>query len=242
MQNIVYRLVRRPDPALVARAGRLAVSDLYEALPADVRDAAVMSAGMRPLLLGLRIAGPAVTAQCTAADNLMMHKALQLSLGGDVLVVCGGEPSGAQWGTLAALYAERKKLAGVVVDGCIRDADALAQRRYPVWSKAIAPSHPDKKGAGTVNAPVRCDGVLVHPGDMICADGDGVLVIGPAHLADAVAKAELRVKHEAQAAAAIEVGKSLFELHDLETAFARSGAREVEAHWDDEPTRDKSRG
>src|SRR6185312_10595445 len=81
-RNVVYRRVRRPDPGLVARAARIPVSDLYEVLPADMRDAALMSPRMRPLVLGLRIAGPAVTARCAPADNLMMHKALQLATSG----------------------------------------------------------------------------------------------------------------------------------------------------------------
>jgi 4-hydroxy-4-methyl-2-oxoglutarate aldolase len=234
-KNVAYRLVRRPDPSLIARAAQLAVSDLYESLPSAVRDASVMSSRMRPLALGVRIAGPAVTAQCAASDNLMMHKALQLATEGDVLVISGREPSGAQWGYLAALYAERKKLAGVVVDGSIRDVDALAQRQYPVWSTAIAPAHPEKQGAGAVNVPIQCDGVLVHPGDVICADGDGVLVIGQQDLAATIEKAELRVHRETEAVAAIESGISLFELHELEAAFAESGVREIEAHWDDDP-------
>jgi 4-hydroxy-4-methyl-2-oxoglutarate aldolase len=233
-RNIAYRRVRRPDPGLVARAARIPISDLYEVLPADIRDAALMSPGMRPLVLGLRVAGPAVTARCAPADNLMMHKALQIAAAGDVLVVNGGEPSGAQWGTLAALYADRKQLAGVVVEGCIRDADALAARRYPVWSTAISPAHPDKRGAGAVNVPIRCGGVLVHPGDVICADGDGVLVLPRALLATAVEKGEARMAHEAAAAAAIAAGRSLFDLHDLGRAFAASGVPERDAHWDDE--------
>src|SRR6267142_5945906 len=111
-ENIVYRRVRRPDSALVARAAALPVSDLYEALPSAVRDTALMSPRMRPLALGPRIAGPAVTAQCAPGDNLMMHKALQLATRGDVLVVSGGEPSGAQWRYLAAVHAAHKGLAG----------------------------------------------------------------------------------------------------------------------------------
>jgi 4-hydroxy-4-methyl-2-oxoglutarate aldolase len=189
---------------------------------------------MRPLVLGLRMAGPAVTARCAPLDNLMMHKALQISAAGDVLVVDGGEPSGAQWGTLAALYAERKPLAGVVVEGCIRDVDELAERRYPVWSTAISPAHPDKRGAGAVNVPIRCGGALVRPGDMICADGDGVLVLPQAYLAEAVVKGEARMAHEDNAAAAIAAGKSLFDLHDLGRGFAESGVPERDAHWDDE--------
>jgi 4-hydroxy-4-methyl-2-oxoglutarate aldolase len=235
-RNVAYRRVRRPDPGLVARAARIPVSDLYEVLPAEVRAAALMSSHLRPLMLGLRIAGPAVTARCASADNLMMHKALALAAAGDVLVVNGGEPSGAQWGTLAALQAERQGLAGVVVEGCIRDADDLAARRYPVWSTAISPAHPDKRGAGAVNVPIRCGGVLVRPGDVICADGDGVLVLPRAHLAAAVAKGEARMAHEDTAAAAIAAGQRLFDLHDLGRAFAASGVPERDAHWDDDET------
>jgi len=77
--NVAYRLVRRPNAALVARAARLPVSDLYEAMPAAERDVVLMTPRMRPLALGVRVAGPAVTAQCPARDNLMMHKALQLA-------------------------------------------------------------------------------------------------------------------------------------------------------------------
>jgi 4-hydroxy-4-methyl-2-oxoglutarate aldolase len=191
-QNVVYRRVRRPDPGLVARIARIPVSDLYEVLPADVRDAALMSPRLRPLALGIRIAGPALTARCAPHDNLMMHRALALAAAGD-----------------------------------------------PVWSTAISPAHPDKRGAGAVNVPIRCGGVLVHPGDVICADGDGVLVLPPTALAGVVEKGERRMVHEDEAAAAIAAGKSLFELHDLDRAFVASGVPERDAHWDDAPGADR---
>jgi len=232
--NVVYRRVRRPDATLVARAAQIAVSDLYEALPASERDALLMKPAIRPLVQGQRIAGPAVTARCPARDNLMMHKALRLALRGDVLVVASGEPSGAQWGYLAAVYAERQGLAGVVVDGCIRDADELRRRSYPVWSSAISPAHPDKRGAGTVNAPIECGGVEIYPGDVVCADGDGVLVIRRQTLSDIVERAEKRTAHESEAVAAMAAGKSLFDLHDLGDAFARSGVVEIDGYWDGE--------
>jgi 4-hydroxy-4-methyl-2-oxoglutarate aldolase len=81
--------------------------------------------------------------------------------------------------------------------------------------------------------PIRCGGVLVHPGDVICADGDGVLVLPQMHLAAAVEQGERRMAHEDAAAAAITAGQSLFELHDLGRAFAASGMSERDAHWDD---------
>ena len=76
--DAVYRKIARPDPRLVARAAACAMSDLYEAMDANRRDAALMRPAMRPLVAGLRIAGPAVTARCAPRDNLMMHRALLL--------------------------------------------------------------------------------------------------------------------------------------------------------------------
>jgi 4-hydroxy-4-methyl-2-oxoglutarate aldolase len=231
--DIIFRRIRRPIAALTRRAANLAMSDLYEALPAFERDAKLMSQRMRPLNRGLRIAGPAVTARCAAGDNLMMHRALLLAEPGDVLVVAAADRPSAQWGTLAALYAERKGLAGVIVDGCIRDTDALIERRYPVWSTSISAAHPEKSGPGAVNVPIVCDGVVVRPGDLICADTDGVLVIPPSLLADAVAKAEDGAGREAAAAAAIADGTSLFELHGLDDALRRCGIIELDQAWDE---------
>jgi 4-hydroxy-4-methyl-2-oxoglutarate aldolase len=230
--NVVYRCIRRADPNLVARAAALPVSDLYEALPD--RDAALMSPRMRPVIAGLRIAGSAVTARCPPGDNLMMHRGLLHAEAGDVLVVAVGDVRGAQWGDLAAIYAQHKGLAGVIVDGSIRDADALSALRFPVWATAISPSHPTKKAAGAVNVPVVCDGVHVNPGDVVCADGDGVLVIPRDQLAATVEAAERRQAGEGKIIAAIKAGTSLFELHDMEAAFQASGVREIDAAWDDD--------
>jgi 4-hydroxy-4-methyl-2-oxoglutarate aldolase len=231
-QNVVYRRVRRADPALVARAAALPVSDLYETLAN--RDAALMSPRMRPIVPGLRIAGSAVTAHCPPGDNLMMHRALLHAEAGDVLVVAVGDVKGAQWGDLAAVYAQHKGLAGVIVDGSIRDADALTALRFPVWATAISPSHPNKQAAGSVNVPVICDGAHVNPGDVICADGDGVLVIPRDQLTAAVEAAERRQAGEGAIVAAIKAGTSLFELHDMEAAFRASGVREIDAAWEDQ--------
>jgi 4-hydroxy-4-methyl-2-oxoglutarate aldolase len=234
MDGVVYLKLPRPRPDLVARAARIAVSDLYEALPADLRDSALMNSRIRPLLPGIRMAGPAVTARCAPGDNLMMHKALLLAQRGDVLVVDGGEPSGAQWGYLAAVYAKKKELAGVVVEGCIRDADALVADRSPVWFREISPAHPTKKGPGAVNVPVRCGDVLVHPGDLVCADGDGVLVVPQRALEAAILASEARAEHETMAVKAIEAGRSLFEVHELGSAFEASRPRVIDAAWVDE--------
>lgn len=229
--NVVYRRVHRADASLIARAAALPVSDLYEALPA--RDAALMSPRMRPIMPGLRIAGSAVTVRCPPGDNLMMHRGLLLAEAGDVLVVAVGSERGAQWGDLAAVYAQHKGMAGVIVDGSVRDVDALTALRFPVWATTVSPSHPDKKAPGAVNVPVTCDGVRVHPGDVVCADGDGVLVIPRDQLGAVVDAAERRQAGEERIVAAIKAGQTLFALHDMDAAFEASGVREIDAAWDD---------
>jgi 4-hydroxy-4-methyl-2-oxoglutarate aldolase len=230
-QHIVYLKIPRPPAEYVTRGLSCPMSDLYEGLDAATRDEGLMSPEMRPLNRGLRIFGPAITVLCAPGDNLVLHKALLLAQPGDVLVVQGGRPSGAQWGDLAAIYAQEKGLAGVVVDGCVRDCDALIERRYPVWSTSISAAHPEKRGPGSVNVPIVCDSVRVFPGDLVSADTDGVLVIKPDQVEQAIVKAEMRQLHEAQAADAIRKGRSLFELHDLQAAFDASDIVEVDAMW-----------
>ena len=229
--HVVYRRIHRPDAALTARATALPVSDLYESL--TDRAAGLMSPAMRPLIPGARIAGPAITVHCAPGDNLMMHKGLLLAEAGDVLVVAAGEPSGAQWGTLAAIYAQHKGLAGIVVHGCVRDLDDIVARRFPVWATAISPDHPNKQAAGSVNVPIRCDGVVVNPGDLVCADGDGVVVVPRAEAAAVIEKAQARQRHEAEIAGAILGGASLFDLHQIGPDFARSGVRVIDGAWED---------
>ena len=151
----VFLKVRRVDPGTVARARDVTVADIHESMGTRGRSA-LLGARMRPIKEGqARVAGPAVTAFCWPGDNLMMHRALYLAQPGDVLVVvCQAELSGAQWGDLATRYAQQKGLAGVVVQGCVRDVDQVRALGFPVWSTHIWPIHPDKSGHGFVNAPV----------------------------------------------------------------------------------------
>ncbi len=232
-RGTVFARIKRVDAAIVERARSCWVSDLHEALGPIGGRMATMSERMRPLALGIRMAGVAVTVRPAPGDNLFLHRALAGAVAGDVLVVAANGEAGAQWGHLAALYAERIGLAGVVVHGTIRDADPLAAMRYPVWSTAIAPAHPDKKGAGALNVPVVCDGVQVMPGDLVVGDGDGVIVVPRDRAADVVHAAEQRAIAEAEAAARIAAGATLWDLHGLGEAYRHLGVVERDVDWDD---------
>lgn len=230
--SLVHLRVDRVATEICDAARTASVSDIHEAMGVASARRGLMSARMRPLNRGLRIAGPAVTAYCGPGDNLMMHRALYLAQAGDVLVVvCQSETSGAQWGDVAAQYAQRKGLAGVVVHGSIRDTDALEALRFPVWSTAISPIRPEKKQHGAVNVPVACDGVIVHPGDLIVADGDGVLCVPRAEAEEAVAGALERLRREDGLGARLAAGEHIWELAGMQAIYDALGVREIDAPY-----------
>jgi len=230
----VYLKVRRVDADVVAQAREVTVADIHESMGIRGR-AALLSARMRPLKEGQpKIAGQAVTAYCWPGDNLMMHRALVLAEPGDVLVVvCQAELSGAQWGDLATRYALHKGLAGVVVQGCVRDVDQVRALGFPVWSTHIWPIHPDKAGHGFVNAPVVCEGVEVRPGDLVVADGDAVVCVPRDDAAQVVAAALAKMRKEDEMAEKVRGGASVWELSGAAAIYARMEVEEIDAAFDD---------
>ena len=229
----VFNKVNRTAPEIVAQARDVTVADIHESMGPPGR-AQLMSARMRPIREGQKIAGPAVTAFCWPGDNLMMHRALYLAQPGDVLVVvCQAELSGAQWGDLATRYALKKGLAGVVVQGCARDVDQVRELGFPVWATHIHPIHPDKNGHGYVNTPVVCEGVNVCPGDLIVADGDGVIAVPRKDAARVIAAAHAKMRKEDEAAEKVRGGAAVWDLSGAAAIYARMDIEEIDAAYDD---------
>jgi len=232
MNPIICTRIPLPDPALVAEAAKYALADLHESLGAVQGRMALMSSRMRPLLQGRRISGAAVTSYNFPGDNLMIHVALNVAERGQILVLAnGGGTQGALWGDVACTFAAQKGVAGVVADGPVRDIDALREMDFPVWATSISPSHPEKRGPGSVNVPIVVDGVLVEPGDVIVADGDGVLAIPQAHLARTLEGARQRAEREIAIRKRIKAGESLFEILNMQAAVEGAGIRQVDATW-----------
>jgi 4-hydroxy-4-methyl-2-oxoglutarate aldolase len=232
MNPIICTRIPLPDPALVEEAGKYALADLHESLGAVQGRMALMSPRMRPLLQGRRISGAAVTSYNFPGDNLMIHVALNVAARGQILVLAnGGGTQGALWGDVACTFAAQKGIAGVVADGPVRDIDALREMDFPVWATSISPSHPEKRGPGSVNVPIVVDGVLVEPGDVIVADGDGVLAIPQAHLARTIEGARQRAEREIAIRKRIKAGESLFEILNMQAAVESSGIRQVDSTW-----------
>ncbi len=229
----VFLKVNRVTAEIVAQARQVTVADIHESM-GQMGRAQLMSARMRPIADKQKIAGPAVTAFCAPGDNLMMHRALYLAQPGDVLVVvCQAELSGAQWGDLATRYALKKGLAGVIVHGCARDVDQVRTLGFPVWATYIHPIHPDKGGHGFVNTPVVCEGVHVCPGDLVVADGDGVIVVPRDDAARVMTAAQVKMKKEDEAAEAVKGGAAVWDLSGAAAIYARMDVTEVDAAYDD---------
>ncbi|MGP1348018.1 MAG: RraA family protein [Stomatobaculum sp.] len=125
------------------------------------------------------MAGPAFTVKCRAGDNLALHAALNYCNEGDVLVVSNEEDNTrALMGEIMMAYLYlQKKVAGIVLDGPIRDIDEIGKWDFPVYATGTTPGGPYKEGPGEVNVPIACGGISVEPGDIILADPDGVIVI-----------------------------------------------------------------
>ena len=168
---------------------------------------AAMNAHIQSLSPGLAVVGPALTVRVPPHDNLMIHKALTLAQPGDVLVIDGGGVhSCALLGLLMVRTAIKMGVAGLVVDGDIRDAAELRKTGLAIFAAGISPNGPRKEGPGEINFPISCGGQAVSPGDIIVADDDGVVVVPRAHAAACVDQVKKVIEKEEKRLAEIEAG------------------------------------
>lgn len=178
MANINCRIVKevnRPSEKLV---------NLFKGLPvANIDDCmnrmAAIDSTIRPYNKE-KILGPAFTVKVPVGDNLMFHKAMDMAEPGDVIVIdAKGGSDRAIFGEIMVKYCNKRGIAGIIVDGCIRDVDAISQMDIPVYAKGESPNGPYKNGPGEINTPIALGGQVVYPGDIIVGDEDGVVVIKP---------------------------------------------------------------
>ena len=178
---------------------------------ANVSDCmARMSAGgprLRPMHDGKAMAGSAFTVKTRPGDNLMIHKALQLAAPGDVIVVDGGgDLTNALVGEIMVGMAVSRGLAGIVINGSIRDARALRESDFPVFAAGVTHRGPYKDGPGEINVPVAIDGMVIEPGDLVLGDDDGLLCVPYDQAESLLAAALEKMQLESKMIAAIKSG------------------------------------
>jgi RraA family protein len=202
----VVRTVERVDPAVVEQASRFPSSILADV--AGRRGA--LNGRIAPLAPSMRFAGPAVTVEVRPGDNLMIHAALALVQPGDVIVVDGkGDLGSALMGEIMCQQAVALGVAGVVIDGAVRDSEAIRELGFPMFAAGLNPNGPTKAVAGRLNHPVSVGGVTVRPGDLVVGDADGVTVVEREKAASLLPLAAEKVAAETKRIADIKSRKAL---------------------------------
>lgn len=207
-----------PDPIETLR--QLGAATVYEAQGAK----GALDHGIKPIDPTCRLAGPAFTVDCRPADNLMLHYAVQKARPGDVLVVdAKGFMEAGPWGDVLTIQAMKLGIAGLLINGCVRDANLIIALGFPVFCRGLSIKGTAKQQAGHVNVPVAIGDVLIHPGDIIVGDRDGVAVVPHAEVASTIASALAREDKEAQQRQAIEAGALTADLLGLTDTLRRLG-------------------
>ncbi len=166
---------------------------------------------------GARLAAPALPVRCTPGDNLAIHVAVTHARDGDALVVdVGNIRELGYWGEVLTTAAQSRGVAGLVIDGGVRDVQEIHAHRFPVFSSMIALRGARKTRAGAVGSPVTCGGVTVEFGDWIVGDADGVVVVPGATVADVINRGRVRARKEAEMFEALSQGRTTVELLGLD--------------------------
>jgi len=187
--------------------------------------AAGMPSRIRAAWTGAALAAPAYPVRCTPGDNLAVHVAVTRAPAGSVLVVdVGNVPDRGYWGEVLTTAAQARGLAGLVIDGGVRDVAALERLGFPVFSSTVSLPGATKVFRGAVGTTTRVAGVQVSAGDWVVGDVDGVVVVSGARLDDTVAAGQKRTEAEAGYFAALRQGSTTVELLDLDASLVVDGS------------------
>jgi regulator of RNase E activity RraA len=193
----------RIDPALVEAFRPLPVANVSDSMWR-------MDSGgsnLHPMHRDGKLAGPAFTVRMRPGDNLLLHKAIDMAQPGDVIVCdAGGDVTNSLFGELMLSHAIKRGVAGFVLNGAVRDADALYERNLPVYAAGVTHRGPYKDGPGEIGFAIGLGGMVIQPGDLMLGDADGVLAVPRATAAEILERTRAKLQAEEKQMAAIENG------------------------------------
>lgn len=224
-RHVVVRHIERADSELIEALGDVGTATVHEAIGRR----GYVGSDITPIQVGSKVAGSAVTVLCHPGDNLMIHAAVEVCQPGDVLVVVNTAPSShGMFGDLLATSLMVRGVKALVIDAGVRDTADLRDMGFPVWSRHVSCQGTVKATAGSVNIPVVLGGQIVDPGDVVCADDDGVVIVARTEAAWALEKSQARLDNEAATRSRLEAGELGLDFYGLRSKLGELGVEFVD--------------
>lgn len=227
---VVVRNVRRAEKGTADGLAEFGVATVHEAQGRK----GLLAPYLRPVYPGAQISGTAVTVSVPPADNWMIHVAVEECREGDVVVVAPTSHSDAGYfGELLATALSTRGVRGLVIEAGCRDVAGLKRMGFPVWSRYISAQGTIKETLGDVNLPVVCGGQIIHPGDVVVADDDGVVVVGRREAEAVLDACRAREEKEAVSRRRYQAGELSLDVNSMREPLAAKGLRYVDDETDD---------
>jgi 4-hydroxy-4-methyl-2-oxoglutarate aldolase len=225
-RHVVVRSIQRAPRAVIDELGTIGTASVHEAIGRR----GYVGPHLRPIQHDVRLAGSAVTVSCHPGDNLMIHAAVEVCQEGDILVVTNTAPSThGMFGDLLAGSLLARGVRALVIDAGVRDTADLRAMGFAVWSQYVSCEGTVKASPGSVNVPVVLGGQVVSPGDVVCADDDGVVIVARDEAEWALAQSNARLAKETQSRARLSAGELGVDFYGLRDKLAELGVEYVDS-------------